>query len=307
MSRFSVILLVSGVCLALPTASCTKHQPASGIESMLPIPGFAEGWNSSGGVETFDETTLSDHINGEAAMYYPYGFTVAASATYTRAGATDNSVRADVYEMGSVLDAFGIYSNYRYADEPVPEFGCDGSYNKYQLTFYQDKYFVRLNALGDWGSNEETLLDCGRAIADRLPQPARPPAELDMLEFDGIEPRTEIYLAESVLGYSFFPKGFTADATLDGQPARVFVVFTSTEPDAEQSMQQYLDYLEDNEAEPEWITAGGNRYLTVQDPLHKGTIVHQHDAYILGATNLANPTQGTILLDRLRARLTPGS
>ncbi len=309
MCRSTALMRVSAACVALCIVGCTP--PPEDVESkrateatLLPMPEFAEGWRSDGTVDTYTRDTLYERIDGEAELYMPYGFSVATFTTYRNG---DNSVEAAVYEMGSLLDAFGVFSNYRYADEPVPPFGSDGNYSDRQLMFYQDKYFVRLNSSGEWDTRQETLLACGKAIADRLPQPAKQPAELDMFRFDAVEPRTEIYHAESVLGYAFFPKGFVANATVDDESARVFLIMADTEQGADASMQQYLGYLKENGVEPARITAAAGECMSVQDPLHKGTIVCQTGPYILGTTGLSDPAKGIALVDQMHARLPAGS
>jgi len=302
MYRFTAVPVVCTVCFVLCISSCTPPKDMSSDQGMLPLPGFAEGWRNDGKVDSYTRDTLFEFINGEAELYMPYGFTVATVTTYRNG---DNTIEAAVYEMGSLLDAFGVYSNYRYPEEPVTDFGADGFYDDYQLMFYQDKYFVRLNAHGDDETQKERLLACGRAIARRLPQPARQPAELEMFKFGGVEPRTEVYHAESVLGYAFFTKGFLAKALLDGQSCRVFVVTVDTEAGAETSMQQYLDYLKENNVEPKWVSAATGECLAVQDPLYKDTIVLRTGPYLLGAIELSDPARGVALIDQLYAHLPP--
>ena len=300
MYRFIALPAVCTVCSVLCISSCTPPKEMSSDQGVLPLPGFAEGWRNDGKVDSYTRDTLFRFINGEAELYMPYGFTVATVTTY-RSG--DNTIEAAVYEMGSLLEAFGVYSNYRYPEEPRTDFGADGFYDDYQLMFYQDKYFVRLNAHGDKDAHKERLLACGRAISRRLPLPARQPDELDMFKFDGVEPRTEVYHAESVLGYAFFTKGFLVKASLDGQSGRVFVVTADTGAGAETSMQRYLDYLKEHNVELKWISAAAGECLAVQDPLYKETIVLRTGPYLLGAIELSNPARGVPLIDQLYARL----
>jgi len=268
------------------------------------MPGFAEGWRTDGPVKIYTAETLFEYIDGEAELYYPYGFTSAAVTTYKNGDtAADASIEAAVYEMGSLLDAFGVYSNYRYPDEPAPDFASDGFYDTRQMMFYQDKYFVRLNAHGDWDTSEQALLACGRAIAGMLPQPARRPAELDILDFDNVEPKSAVYHAESMLGYAFFPKGFVADATVGNQSVRVFVVMADSEIGAETVVQRYRDYLRDNDVEPQRLESAAGGCMAVRDPLHKETVLCQTGAYVLGATSLADFADGVTLIEQIRARL----
>jgi len=296
MRPFAVLLIVLSLC---SSQSCTKPSDTSGVKGMLPMPGFAEGWRSEVGVRLFQRDNLYEHINGEAELYLPYGFVEAATASYDRAGAAAQSVSADVYEMGSLLDAFGIYSSYRNPEKPAPGFGSDGFYDDYQLMYYQDKYFVRLTALGRWDGSADDLLACGRAIAENMPQPATRPAELEMVKFEGVEPSSVTYLAESVLAYAFFPKGFTAEATLDGESVRVFVVFAGGDPDA--VVKKYTDYLKENSAELQWTTTRAGECLVVEDPLHKGTILQKAGTFVIGVTGLAEPEQAVLLIGRMRA------
>lgn len=300
MYRSTVVVPVV-LCLVLSALGCGTPTGPSGVAGMLPMPGFAEGWRSESGVRLYQRDNLFEHINGEAELYFPYGFVEAATTTYDRAGDGGGSVAADVYEMGSLLDTFGIYSSYRNPGKPVPDFGSDGFYDEYQLMFYQDKYFVRLTALGSWEGSKDTLLTCGRAIADKLPQPAVKPSELDMIKIDGVEPLTEVYLAESVLGYAFFEKGFLAEAKLDDRSVRVFIVFAGA--DADSTIEKYTEYLKENDVQPQWMTTTPGKCMVVQDPLHKGTILHQAGNYILGVTGLAEPAQGLPLIEKMRANI----
>ena len=87
------------------------------VNNLLPSPGFAEGWVIQEKIETFTEKDLYKYINGEAELYYPYGFKALATAKYVRSDNPDGGIIADIYEMGSPLEAFGIYSRYRDPDE----------------------------------------------------------------------------------------------------------------------------------------------------------------------------------------------
>jgi len=301
MRLFCTILLASVLCSALGSTGCAGPSKHAAVKAMLPMPGFAEGWRSDSGVRIYTKDTLFEHINGEAELYFPYGFVVAATARYERTRDGDDSVTADVYEMGSLLDAFGVYSNYRAPDKAVPPFGSEGFYDDHQLMFYQDKYFVRLTARGSWEQSAEALLACGSAIAHRLPQPAVQPPELTMLKIDGVDPRTIVYLGESVLGYAFFEKGFVADAVLDDHRVRVFVIVASDDADA--VTQEYIDYLEENDATPRWIQTSSGDCMLVRDPLHRGTVVNKLDTFIVGVTGLDDPTHGLPLVERMIPRI----
>src|SRR5512137_1084518 len=105
--------------LFMPPVSTAAAENSSML-SVLPAGSCAEGWVMEEKPALFTEETLFDHINGEAELYFPYGFDALATARYVKKDAQGSEVMADVYRMGTLLGAFGIWSNYRKADAP----GC---------------------------------------------------------------------------------------------------------------------------------------------------------------------------------------
>lgn len=275
--------------------------------ALLPTPGFAGGWQAESGVKRYDEETLFGHINGEADIYYPYGFKEVQTVTYLKAGDPATRIQADVYEMGSLLDAFGIYSNYRNPDDEVVPFGAEGVRGEYQVLFYQGPYFVRINAAGAPEALEAALLVCGGAVAERLPGKSRQPSELDLIRVDAVDPRTVKYYASSVLGYGFLERGFVGAAELqDGKEARAFVAMYSGPQAAGGALEAYTAYLIENGADYRWEKAPGGPIILGEDPLHKGMAVQQVGAFLTGVVNLGDPAEGAGLLGALRDKARGG-
>ena len=114
-------------------------------------------------------------------------------------------------KIGSLLDAFGIYSNYRGTNIKEISIGAEGYLSSTQLIFYQDKYFVRIQATGTTGLENDTLLAFGQALSRNLPPNTARPKELDVMEMPDIIPNSERYIPQSILGYAFFRRGLIAD------------------------------------------------------------------------------------------------
>lgn len=290
MAAFLVVLFCLGcsVVSAQPPVEAKAEKP---IEARLPQPGFAEGWRSDG-IRTYDKKTLFEYINGEAELYFPYGFEAVATTNYTYQGDSNHALVADVYRMGSGLDAFGIYSNYRYPEAEYLKIGAQGFASEYQLMFYQDRYFVKLSAYGEPEQNRKELLACARAIEKELPPRKSKPVELrHFVQGPKIIPYTERYVAQSLLGYAFFPRGLEAQATLEDQPIRVFTVMTSSSAEAKAALNTYEEYLAKNEGQPQRSEAGGEKtkvpLLWGVDPLHKRIILFQIGSDLLGMAGLS--------------------
>jgi hypothetical protein len=287
--------------LFMPPVS-TAAAENSAMLSFLPAGGCAEGWIMEEKPALYTVDTLFDHINGEAELYFPYGFDTLATARYVKKATSGSPFVADVYRMGSFLDAFGIYSNYRKAESPACNVGADCFLSSSQLLFYQDRYFVRLQATDTPTPGQEVFLACGRAISAKLPPDKNRPAELDILNVQGVAPNTERYIAQSVLGYPFFRRGMTADAVVGGEHTQVFVVIEDSAAAARKAFDEYSASLKASGTIIASMESGGRPALVASDPLYRGVYIELSGRYLVGAIRLKDPTTAKPLVAELRKR-----
>ena len=196
------LMIICVLCAPVPLFAAD-----SSMANILPAGGCSEDWVMKDKANLFNRDTLFDHINGEAELYFPYGFEVLATATYINRENPEMWIVADVYKMGSLLDAFGIYSNYRKTNASWVTIGAEGFVSSSQLMFYQDRYFVRIQVTGTTKLKQDTFLACGRAVSQNLPLNAGIPKELQILRIPEIVLKSERYIAKSLLGYAFFHHG----------------------------------------------------------------------------------------------------
>jgi len=277
------------------------------IKDVLPGKSFAKDWVIEEKVKIYDKDTLFDHIDGEAELYFPYGFDALATASYVNKQNLDLYIEADVYKMASVLDAFGIYSNYRKSNNLWITIGTEGFVSSSQLMFYQDRYFVRLQVAGATSLPKDTFLACARAISGNLPADVGPPKELEILKIPALVPKSERYLAQSLLGYVFFRRGIIADAAAQDEKMQIFVIHEYTLAAARKTFDQYHSYLK---AEAQGVQMSGNqarmRVIAV-DPLYGGVLVEQSGRYIIGAVRVKNTSVAKQLIDQLHERISAGT
>lgn len=287
--------------LAVLSVAWAEETP---LKNLLPSPGFSGGWRMDGQVKTYDQDDLFTYIDGEAELYFPYGFERLATAFYTKEGGDPQiGLAADIYKMGSLLHAFGIYSQYRKPEAEFIAVGGEGFVNPSQLLFFQDRYFVQLSASGTARLDRSVFESCARAISKAMPGPPGKPSELTFLKIPALIPQTERYFPESLLGYSFFRRGLIALASQDGKKIRIFVMIEDSAPSAEKVLDRYVRYLKDSKVPPDKILNLQEGRLFAPDPLHKGMFLGQKGRFIAGAADLENPAQGKILVEQIMDRL----
>jgi hypothetical protein len=302
-SRFvtPVIALVLALLIMPMSHPVGAAEPV--LKDAIPVPGFSEEWTLDGKIEVFDKDTLFNHINGEAELYFPYGFDSLVSANYVSKKNQDLSIVADVYTMGSLLDAFGIYSNYRKPSNSWVMIGAEGFVSSSQLLFYQDRYFVRLQVSGETSLPQDTLLTYARAISIKLPTGSGQPKELETLKIPALVPKSERYLAQSLLGYAFFRKGIIADAALQNEKMQIFAILENTPADADRTFNQYYAYLKAEAQGVQLTESLDQRLIIAVDPLYGGVQVMRSGRYVIGAVRIKNNAAAKLILNQLRRRI----
>lgn len=255
----------------------------------------------------YNKDNVFELIDGEAELYFPYGFKRVVAAEYTAADDKDMTVSVEAYELASLLDAFGVYSNYRDEESKPADVGAEAVAGSTQVMFYQDRFFVKVRT--NKTDRQDKLLGFARQLSESLPQQKSAPPEAALLDVKGVIPMTQQYIAHSVLGYEFFKKGMVAKAFLGEapqtgvKPLRVFVLMEKTPGEAAQTISNYIAYLDQNQAAHQWAAIDGGQVLRAEDPLHKGVLLKQRGRYVAGVAKLAADMDGAPLLNRIDQKL----
>lgn len=292
---YSITLII----IWLLYAPITIYAVETDIAKVLPAPACIEDWPMDGKVTLFDKDTLFDHINGESELYFPYGFEVLAFARYVNRNNPQAAFDADIYKMGSLLDAFGMYANYRRKDDMDVNVGAEGTASSSQLLFYQDRYFVRLQSSGTTNPGSDIFLACARAISQKLPQNTGRPKELEAFIAPAIERKSMRYIAQSLLGYEFFRKGIVADAVLNDEHFQVFLVLENSREAARKAFDQYGEYLKISEKNVQIAQMQPQILLKASDPLYGNVVVEQAGQFIFGAVRVKNTSGAQQLIEKL--------
>ena len=292
-----ILIIICLLCTSFPVQSAEQA-----MDKLLPAPACAEGWVMDGRVTLYDKDSLFDRINGESELYFPYGFEKLAYARYESRKDPKIALDADVYAMGSLLDAFGMFANYRRKNSTGAAIGADGTISSSQMLFYQDRYLVRLQVTGATTIGQDVLLACGKAIAQNLPQSTARPKELDAFLVPAVVKKSERYIASSLLGYDFFRRGLIADAVLGSDEAQVFLVLEKSTDAARAAFDQYQAYLKTGGNNVRVTESSGRMSLEAVDPLYGAVVVQQTGRFLAGAVRVKDRGAAKQLIENVLVR-----
>ena len=203
-----------------------------------------------------------------------------AAARYVSGKKPGAGMDVEIYRMGTLLDAFGMYANYRQKNGRALTVGAESNLSDSQLFLYQGRHFVHIQMTGTSDVNPEALTECGRTVASRLPGNTSRPPELSVFDRPEVVKGTERYLPQSLLGYDFLNKGIMADAVVEGAHLQIFLLLGTTDQTASAAFDRYRSQLSTGKLEP---VGQRSVFLHGVDPLYGPVIILRKDKCLAGA------------------------
>jgi hypothetical protein len=262
-------------CLLLPGLNAqTAPGKPDDLAGLLPPLG---GWSLSEAPQTYLPETLFEYIDGAAESYLGYDFQRLVVGQYTRDGASE-ALTVEVYDMGSLRNAFGIYSTERYPESRFLQTGVQGYIEEGALNFFSGSYYIKLMCFDCGAGAELVLLQAARLIADRIADPAGFPPLLAAFPPQNRVADSEKFILKNFLGMSFLEAGYTAHYRLGGMEFEAFIIEAGSADKAEAMLKQFLSK---SGLAPGYDPATQSRF-TWKDKYLKNVFIERRGAYLFG-------------------------
>ena len=269
------------------------------IEDTLPGAHELSGWQMQGILYTYQPDNLYQYINGAADQFIAYGFKKLYGAEYIVKTAKQESLVIDVYDMGSHLSAFGMYTSKKDPASASLGIGSESFGNDQYVAFYQDRFYVEIQPRISIQSNRLIPQQAARLVAKKISGTSTRPALLKVFPEESKIDSSENYIVGGILGHAFLPRGVVSEYHSYGAVIKAFVAPFSSPTDAQAAFEQYRQFLSALEKKVEQINVAGQRGFSAQEPYHNNIIVAQQGAFVAGITELSSPQQGELLLKKI--------
>lgn len=275
------------------------------LDSLIPQKDLPKGWTLIHGPQLYNKKTLFEHINGQAELYLKYGFRQSVFAIYQDKKKAQNQIEVDIYDMGNVVQAFGVFSRFRNEDRPGG-FGLDSYLDDHTALFYKGKYYVMFYATE---SNPDSLKQFAKLVSSKISDPSSPPKEISFFPKHGLKPGSIQYFPEGLLGHQFLKRGFQGtyveevevkDKVEDKNKAKTggkeFTLFLAIFKDSQEAINALKVYKDDlskkGKVSSESLTQIGTSVLKGEDPYQGKVFVLQKGFYLLGVVGFEKEEVG---------------
>ena len=236
MMRARAVAIATSAALGL---GCGQQHDVD-LQALLPDASALQEWTVADGPTDYRPEDLYDYMNGGAERYLDYGFERLLHIRYEVEGDDRSGIDLDLYDMGSELGAFGIYSmgDRRYGSPR--DWGTEG-YHSSAAVAWKGKVFVHGSTDYEEPRANAALNRIMASVTGQIEGEGSRPAILEPLP-DGLIPRSEKYVASDLLGHAFLPGGVEAAYQLDRHEARMFFSDLGTEAAAADAVAKLGDH-----------------------------------------------------------------
>jgi hypothetical protein len=165
------------------------------------LPKEINGWSVSENDKLFDPETIFDYIDGAGEVYRAYNFKSLLARHLSREG--QPNIIADLFDMGSARDAFGIFTHS--LEEEDVGIGQGATYMGGLLSFWKDRFFISLYSEEETPEAKEALFSLANRIASLIKDEGEIPGIVSLLPEENLE-RSKIRYFHNyiILNYHFF-------------------------------------------------------------------------------------------------------
>jgi len=280
MSRPARLVFALLLLPALPFFVMAEEEPPDPSE-LLPRAGQVKGWSPADEPKVYEPDNLFEYINGAAETYLDYGFVILGSNEFRPEGGGKRSVVIDIYDMGRVSNAFGIYSNGAFADANYIALGTEGYLTESSADFFKDRYYVKVTGYGKPKEVQGPVHELAKAVAVNIKTDSGMPKGLAILPTENRIPHSLKYFRNNALGQSFLKDAFQASYKLgtpaEGEEPQLIVANLGSAEAATKALARFKAFM----AEGGKVFSETADGFVAEDPYYKRVTVKVHGQYFL--------------------------
>ncbi|HRD02338.1 MAG TPA: hypothetical protein PLP57_06825 [Candidatus Saccharicenans sp.] len=276
---FILISLMGGLLFfGQGLAQSGTQSQAKDLQRLLPD---LHGWKLEDSPQVYKPDTLYEYIDGAAEAYLGYDFQQLLVSTFLKEG-TESSITLEVYDMGSPLNAFGIFSSERYPEIPEVPFGLAGYLEGEVLNFISGTYYVKLICYNGDDTTADYLKEFALALDGKIKDKGSWPVLLKMFPSANLIKNSEKYIKKNFMGFDFLSNGYAVSYHTDQGDYDAFIIEAKTEGEAQNWLQKLLDFYAGEKAP---FVQEGTKYRQI-NKYGQVILIGQVKNYLFGLSRL---------------------
>jgi len=227
------------------------------FDSLELIPGspltLPVNFDFSGKREQYNSETLYEKINGKAPLYLGAGFSTLSTQRFMHREDPSLWFELYVYDMGTALNAFSVYSNQKRPGATVISSLGPRDHYKTENGLYLRHCNYYIECIGSSSSAllDEAMLATGQDLLSADPGSGATITELQLFPNENLVPGSFKLILNNAFGSEALHNTFIAKYRLNDQLVTAFISIQESPGKAIQAAESYYQFLIDNEGTPD--------------------------------------------------------
>lgn len=217
---------------------------SGGLKALLPE---FSGWEFQEEPQIYVPGTLFEYINGASEAYLSYDFKELVVGNYQKKG-SETTLTLEIYDMGTSLNAFGIFSSERFPESPEAGIGLAGYLEEEVLNFVAGPYYVKLICYNGQENTPQYLKLFGAEVEKRIKDKGSLPDLFKCFPAEGRVKNSEKYIKKDFMGFNFLKNGYAVTYRLAGAEFDGFIIEAASVSEASNLLQKIIDYYSGEKA-----------------------------------------------------------
>ena len=193
--------------------------------------------------ETFDHMTLSDKIDGKAELYLPAGFKSLFAQRLKPLDLPDVWYELFIYDMGTMLNAFSVYSAQR-RDNARPEPFAEFAYSAENALFWvHGSYYIEIIASDISDNTRDHLLSLAESFNSQNPISVEPIEEIGFFPKENMVEHSITFIPANAFGFEGLDRVFSARYRFDNEEFTAFISRRNSDEEAIEKAEEFLQFL----------------------------------------------------------------
>lgn len=202
-----------------------------------------ENYDRMSASEDFDETTLSDKINGKAELYLESGFEKLTAQRFADKANAEIWFELYLYDMGNSRNAFTVYGSQKREDAKLLDISPYSYSSENSLFFIHGKYYVEIIAAKVSDEINSKMIEMASNFIYEVEGEDFILVELKYLAVDGLDKGSAKIYQNNGFGFEKFNDLVTANYYIEGKGITAFISLRATKEEAAALVEEYNKYL----------------------------------------------------------------
>jgi hypothetical protein len=279
---------ISVASLIFSLAGWAHAEGAVSLNETLPeiVAGVTpEGWELFDEVLHFTPENLYEQINGRAELFLSYNVVSLTYAAFDDSNDSSLSINLSVYDMGTALNAFGVFSVERSLDETAVELEGEAYRSGANHYVRKGRYYLQAIATDNGKQAQKASREIAEKVSSRLKDTGEPVWGMSVFPVEGLVHDSLKYFLFDALGLEFMRNTFTALYRSDENLISTFISKRASVEEVQATFQAYSDFGKRYGKSSQKTTEHGTDFLICE--MQRGyDVVAKKGTYLVGVTSI---------------------